>query len=800
MKRSKIAWAVITFLTLTGLLLLIPGSPLYLPELVATEGQYEGRSTRSWARDLDSPDAEVRGQAIFALGAIGEPAGETVPALAKIMAEDPDDGMRSRASLAIAKMGPAAGPAVPSLSKALEDPEPHVRMNAARALQQIGPVAQPAVPALIAALGDDRNDVFMDQFVVTVREVVALALGRASAGTEDGVPALVEALQAARTDQSRRTMVRALAEVGPAARPAVPALRGFRESKNRHVREAVEQALRKISADDDGGAAARPPAAELAGLPDDERRYLWEIEHRGNVLARYGFGPLAAALRSGDRPALTRLLADTFTASSPAGPPDTRVAAGFAEVERTQAGPRPPNRLGPGEFADQLLAYRARFAGTPDVSASLMTLQPQRRGELAGPWQGALQLRLAGEHAPGAPAEAVVVLRFEVPEPTEQALAAPGWLRTAEVLRVATARAPRRLFAEVTRARGLDPGRLHDNWQHSPVLPTTGGVYVTDFDRDGRLDVLVTDVTGLALYRGGPDGRFEDVTAALGLPARAGPGGAPVAVWVDIDGDGWDDLAMGDRVYRNDRGKRFVDVTRKTNLRLPADASGAVAADYDRDGRLDLYVTRTARPASGSWLDGTSSDAAGNLLLRNAGDWQFQNVTKASGAAGGGRSTFAAAWLDANDDGWPDLYVGNEFGDGVLLVNRRDGTFAGRPLADRPSDFGTMGLAVGDVDNDGRIDIYSANMYSKAGTRVIGNLKADAYPPDLMAKVRRFVAGSQLHLNTGGLSFDQAGARMQVAAVGWAYGACLADFDADGFLDVYATAGYISRDRSKPDG
>src|SRR5262249_6569641 len=170
------------------------------------------------------------------------------------------------------------------------------------------------------------------------------------------------------------------------------------------------------------------------------------------------------------------------------------------------------------------------------------------------------------------------------------------------------------------------------------------------------------------------------------------------------------------------------------------------------------------------------------------------------GALGGHRSTFTAAWLDANNDGWPDLYVINEFGDGVLLVNNRDGTFSEHALADRPADFGTMGVAVGDVNNDGNIDIYCGNMYSKAGTRVIGNLAPDAYPPPVLERMRRFVAGSQLHLNRGGLKFEQAGQRMQVAAVGWAYGPCLADLDNDGWLDIYATAGFASRDRDKPDG
>jgi hypothetical protein len=121
-------------------------------------------------------------------------------------------------------------------------------------------------------------------------------------------------------------------------------------------------------------------------------------------------------------------------------------------------------------------------------------------------------------------------------------------------------------------------------------------------------------------------------------------------------------------------------------------------------------------------------------------------------------------------------------------------------MSDRPADYGSMGLAVGDVDGDGRIDIYPANMYSKAGTRVIGNLRPDSFPPDVMEKLRRFVAGSQLHLNKGGLKFEQAGPQAGVAAVGWAYGAALADLDGDGWLDVYGTAGFVSRDRTEPDG
>src|SRR5207247_1417105 len=117
-----------------------------------------------------------------------------------------------------------------------------------------------------------------------------------------------------------------------------------------------------------------------------------------------------------------------------------------------------------------------------------------------------------------------------------------------------------------------------------------------------------------------------------------------------------------------DAGKRFVDVTEMCNLRLPAGISGIAVADFDRDGRLDVYISRHGKQATGDWMTGKSGDRMGNQLWRNAGNWQFENVTKKSGADGGLRSSFTAVWFDANDDGWPDLYVPNEFGEGLLLI------------------------------------------------------------------------------------------------------------------------------------
>ena len=797
MWKRRVPWLAGAAAVLAVLILTVPGSPGYLPTVLATPDRYEGRSARQWAAELDHPDGDARARAAFALGTIGPAAGDAAPALARLLVADIDPRARAEAALALSKMVPPDRGVAPALGQALADDEPLVRANAGVALLKLGPDARPATDALTRALRDGRNHAYTDAYTFSVWEVAAVALGRATAGTPDAVPALTEALETASSDWMRRAACRGLGEVGPPARPAAPDLRILLGDNNADVRAAAEEALVQIE-----GRPVRDDERPTTGgpeLPEPERAYLWSVEHHGNLLNKHGFGPLADALARGDAATLSRLLSSDFTGGDLRDPRRVQSSSGAATVERLEDAGHPPTPLGRDAFVARLLEFRKVFAAAPPkVKLALMTLSPKSRNQPDGPWEGTAQLRLAGEHAAGAPAEVVAVLRYEVPKPTAEALAEPGWLRAAAVRQVATATAPHYLFAEVGKDRGLDASGLHDNLRDAPLRPTTGGVYVTDFDRDGILDALVTDVTRVALYRGRPGGRFEDVTARCGLPA--GPPEPTLAGWLDIDGDGWEDLVLDGRVYRNEAGQRFADYSARCNLRIPADAAGLAVADYDRDGRLDVYVARSGRRRGASWLEGRTSDLRGNYLFRNLGDWQFADVTKAAGALGGHRSTFTAAWLDADDDGSPDLYVPNEFGDAVLLVNNRDGTFRERSMADRPADFGTMGLAVGDLNNDGRIDVYSANMYSKAGTRVIGNLAPGSYPPDVMEKLRRLVAGSQLHLNRGDLKFDQAGTRMQIAAVGWAYGACLADLDNDGWLDVYGTAGFVSRDRNEPDG
>lgn len=550
---------------------------------------------------------------------------------------------------------------------------------------------------------------------------------------------------------------------------------------------------------DSAGDSSYPTRTALT-LSVEEREYLWQLEHHGNVLSRHGFRALADALRRGDAAALSALLSADFTGQVAKHPRQVRLDADFAQVIRDEDAGE-PLRLDRSQFVARLLGFRRPFGRPPQIKLALMGLSPSVRGDLDSTWQGSCQLRMWGETAARQPSEVVLSFQYRLPRPTEETLKQNGWLRSCTLLQSQDARASRFLLREATAQRGLDARRFQDNWNCTPgrFETVTGGVYLCDYDRDGFLDLLVTDVMGNVLYKGQPGGKFEDVTTRVGLPLPE-PGGIMVAAFADLDGDGWEDLLLGDRLYQNDQGQRFKDVTLLSNLRLPPQVIGITLADFDRDGRIDLYVTKSGASKVDSWLEGRNGGVSGNYLLRNLGNWQFRDVTQQSGTGGDHRSTFSAVWFDVDNDGWPDLYVINEYGNGVLLRNERNGHFREQSLVEGAGDFGSMGITCGDIDNDGLIDLYVANMYSKAGNRIIGNLRADTYKPEVMDRLRSLVAGSQLYLNREGERFEPVGKKYQVSAVGWAYGAALVDLDNDGWLDLYASCGFVSKTRSEPDG
>ena len=246
MTRRGTLWLVVCVVALAGFAVLLPHSPVYVTNLFSGQDRYGGHSRRYWIDNLDNSDARVRQEAIFALGACGSDSGEAVPALAAILAGDAEGKVRSEAALALMKMHPASRTALPELSQALQDEEPGVRMYAALALFRMGREARSAVPALIKALGDEGNQTRVGSFFFSVREAIAMTLGRVSAGTAEGVPALTGVLTGKATLSLQRAVVRALGDIGAEARPAAPQLRKILADAGPVLRDDVHEALQKI--------------------------------------------------------------------------------------------------------------------------------------------------------------------------------------------------------------------------------------------------------------------------------------------------------------------------------------------------------------------------------------------------------------------------------------------------------------------------------------------------------------------------------------------------------------------------
>lgn len=537
-------------------------------------------------------------------------------------------------------------------------------------------------------------------------------------------------------------------------------------------------------------------------LPEAERKHLAEIEHRALLLSGYGFPRLAAPWSEGAASPLARAFAPKASGKLVTWGPAS--GAGGLSVRRGSD----PRQVDLPALLTGLLELASRFDGPPVIKLMIRSLAPAQRTEYAGAWSGDARVRLAGKAVGGGLREILGEVELEfvrIPEATEFK-AATGWVsefRFTELVEVTT---PAPLMEDTTAGSGLNTAALTDNWTlDNPAdrQPVPGGIYLSDVDRDGWIDLLVTDRDKAIFHRGLPGGRFEDQTVQAGLGGTVRFLGT--VAFADLDGDGLPDLILGDRVFRNASAGgaiRFVDVTKKTSL-LDGPGSGITLLDYDLDGRIDVYLCRSfkGQKKEQSWLDGPGGP--GNQLWRNVGDWRFEDVTKRTNAAAGARSVFTTAALDANNDGRPDLYVIGEFGPGLLLINE-GGRFREHLLENDDGDFGSMGLTVGDVTGDGRVDIYTANMYSKAGRRVIDGLGEGFYEPAVFKRINRFITGSELYVQTGAqpgeLKFERRGGAGGLKDVGWAYGPALADLDNDGDLDLYATAGFNSVSRRRPDG
>lgn len=336
------------------------------------------------------------------------------------------------------------------------------------------------------------------------------------------------------------------------------------------------------------------------------------------------------------------------------------------------------------------------------------------------------------------------------------------------------------------------------------LLETTGcGVALLDYDGDGWLDVFLVNGSTLEgfpkgseptnhLYRNRHDGTFEDVTEKAGLKASGWGQGACAG---DYDNDGDDDLFVSywgrNRLYRNNGNGTFSDVTESAGVLDRRDRWGAGCAflDYNRDGRLDLFVAnyidmdlRTAPvPESGLCLYKGVPVACGppglqggrNVLYRNEGNGTFADVSDSSGIArAAGTYGLGVSTLDFDNDGWTDLYVANDSSPSALYHNNHDGTFtdvgvrSGCAYSQDGKPQAGMGVAVADFDRNGTFDIFKTNFAGDTSTLYVNT--GDGFCDD-----RTFASG--IGLNTRWL--------------GWGVG--FLDLDRDGWKDLFLVNGHV---------
>src|SRR5690606_31595444 len=342
------------------------------------------------------------------------------------------------------------------------------------------------------------------------------------------------------------------------------------------------------------------------------------------------------------------------------------------------------------------------------------------------------------------------------------------------------------------------------------------GVAASDFNNDGLIDLYFTsNQSADKLYLNQGDFKFIDITDKAGI-ANAENWTTGVTV-VDINNDGWMDIYVcrvgnlsqnkpHNLLYvnqgNNDKGiVSFKEQSAAYKLDIHSYATQATFFDYDLDGDLDMYLLNHSLYPNRNYGSGKKRNEidtlAGDRLLRND-QGIFTDVSQVSGIHQGGIGYgLGVSISDLNNDGYPDIYIGNDFFENdYLYLNQKDGTFK-EIIADNNTKFGhtthfSMGNDIADMNNDGFTDIVSADMlpqdlksYKTSGTeynyQIYSSYLQNGYAPQYMQNT--------LHINNGGQYFHETAFLSGIAATEWSWAPLLADLNNDGFKDIFISNG-----------
>ncbi|HET8774282.1 MAG TPA: CRTAC1 family protein [Thermoanaerobaculia bacterium] len=467
--------------------------------------------------------------------------------------------------------------------------------------------------------------------------------------------------------------------------------------------------------------------------------------------------------------------------------------------------PKFKGTIEPDPFAAELLTEGAAQEGTLilRVAGMIATAEDKDRLELAHLGKSVQRVQaLLDKHAK-APAA----------KKTAQKIA------SADVGRASARPANGKFFTDVTESSGIAYEHRLSDWLarfirgytvvengavRLAVPPTFGGSGVAseDVDNDGDVDVLLLGGAGNALYLNDGKGRFTDATEASGLTwkrADGTPGEVRQPIVADFDNDGLQDVLITyvddeHRLYRNLGNAKFEDVTARANLGGKGMVGGpATALDFDRDGKLDLFIGYFGDYIRGELptLSRRNSNALPDKLFRNKGNFVFEDVSAGSGIENTGWAQ-SVGHLDIDGDGWEDILVGNDFGVNGWYRNLGNGTFedvSPKIGTDKPSY--TMNVGITDLNRDAKPDVYISNIVTmdKDEKYILPDTKTRMkFNPAKMANMRVVEANDLWISNAAGYEQSRnVGRGMQ--STGWAWDADFFDYDNDGDDDLYVVNG-----------